>query len=172
VGDRTSFQVTIYECPPDKVAEVLAVIEEYDLGVDWNVGAEWNVGGPTPGDKTELVLGQQYNRHEMLCGSAGEIAGELNEIGATYECWEDPKYEWLGEYHAHTPQLGHFSGECDSNGSIQVIASTLIRLVEEAQSLDELRQQITALTGGAWEEALVPLRAREHVTLRLRPEEA
>lgn len=165
MGDRTSFQITIYECAPDKVADVLGILDDYGLGTDW-------VTDHASSPHTELVLGQQYNTHEVTCGSAGEIAGSLNTVGATYECWEDPAYEWLGEYHAYIPGLGHFSGECDANGTVQVISSTLIRLANEARSLEELRLQIAAVTGVAWEEALVPLRALEPRTVRIITEEA
>lgn len=123
MSDHTSFTLIVHACPQDRQAEALDVIHAYDLALEWDMR-------PDEGD--ELQVGTAYTDGEFRVGDAGELAGKLAELGATFECWEDPKYEWLGDYYAHVPGLGTFSNECDADGQVVVSAAGLRELIAQA----------------------------------------
>lgn len=127
MGDRTGLTVTIYDCPKDQVGAVLLALEEYHLELD------------------ELTLGEVYQEYEVYCGSSDELAAVLMNTapGASWEVYEDPKYEWLGSINRYTPALGRWSAACDSEGNAVFNAEQILKL-EEA-------------LGGSWEDALVDL---------------
>jgi uncharacterized protein DUF3145 len=123
MADYTQFTLTVFACPEDKRAGVLAAIHERDLQLEWDTRRD-------EGDK--LLLGIAYTDTEFRVGDDAGLAQELVDLGATFECWEDPKYEWLGSYHAHVPGLGLFSGECDADGNVVVSAQDLRELINQA----------------------------------------
>lgn len=141
MGDRTSFQVVIYDCPPEQASAVLDIINNYGLGVDWG-------NGETQTDV--LFLGQLYTEHEMSCGTSDEMANLLQDEapGASWELWEDPKYEWLGGLYRYTPSLGKFFADCDAAGSPQFTEEQVWRW--RAADEDELAIHI----GRPWADAL------------------
>jgi hypothetical protein len=154
MGDYTSFQLTVYACPPEAVGDVIGLINEYGLGEEWG-GSPFPANGPTT-----LSLGMQYNDSEARCGITDEIGPALEALDVTFECWEDPKYEWLGAYHAHVPGVGTLTGDCDANGTIVVSSEKLIQLVNEATDLDTLKATVNRQLGSAVKEALEPLRSQ------------
>lgn len=123
MGDRTYQQLQILECPADQVANVLAVINEYHYGPAYD----------GHGTETELLLGDTYVIEENNLGTALEVAGKLKDLpGVSFEVWEDPKYEWDGDYYAHVE--GFFglyncsiSGEGDLHVSSHLIESIIDR---------------------------------------------
>jgi hypothetical protein len=80
----------VISCPPEHVAAVLEVLNDYGL---------------VPGSKLtevgavndELVLGEHYSAMEVSCGWVDEALPQLRDLdGVAYRISEDPKYEWLG----------------------------------------------------------------------------
>jgi len=102
MSDRTSLQVFVYACPESEREAMLAVIDQH--------------GGWDEGDSAE----GRWTDYEACCGSADTIARALSHDapGASFLLWEDPAYQWLGSLEAYTPELGSFSGECTSEGTV------------------------------------------------------
>jgi hypothetical protein len=109
MGDRTWFQAVIFDCPPNQAQAVLDVFDEY---------------GIHPGDDVtvpdgHLALGATYVNEDILCGSAQETAARLQVDApqSSWELWEDPKLEWLGDIWRYTPMLGAWTAQCSSQGT-------------------------------------------------------
>lgn len=141
MGDRTSFQITIYDCPAEQAGAVLDALDNHNIGVDWG----------SPLNTQVLFLGESYNEHEASCGTSDEMARELmaEAPGASWELWEDPKYEWLGAVWRYTPELGSFTADCDANGT-PYFSSTAVWEMLGNEGPDRVRR----LLGLPWEEAL------------------
>lgn len=106
MGDRTALQLRIADCPVDQAGAILEIIDAHDLSVDID-------------DRpTVLRIGEIYRIDEILCNTSEEIANELQVVApdASWECWEDPKCEWLGDLYRFTPELGLFTVECGGEG--------------------------------------------------------
>lgn len=133
MADRTYFQLTVHHCPEDQVGAVLDIIAEHGLH------PEYEDGGPR---EDQLALGLTYMDDETRCGSADTIAHQLVEQApqASFELWEDPKYEWLGDLRRYTPQLGVFAADCDSEGNA-------VFTVEKVKNLAALPDTVNAATG-------------------------
>jgi hypothetical protein len=61
----------------------------------------------------------------VCCGTAADVDTDAMikaAPGATWEFWEDPKYEWLGDWHGYTPSAGELGGDCDSDGNVVIDA--------------------------------------------------
>ncbi|WP_137811168.1 hypothetical protein [Gordonia sp. GAMMA] len=129
MADRTCFQLRIANCPAGEVSEILDIIDEYDLG------------GEDAADGV-LVIGTTYLGQEIRCGSAEDIATSLQERspGASWECWEDPKYEWMGRLFRFTPELGLFGTDCDADGVARFTPQDVHSLVNLPNTLDEPTQ--------------------------------
>jgi hypothetical protein len=148
MGDRTSIEVIVYSCPPEKVNDVLEVFEEIGL-----------LGGQPPGfalhpnRHTSLEFGRGYVRSEISVGSSEEIAAALPGAAA-WKVWEDPAYEHLGEVHLNHPDLGVFRADCDALGRPVFSSEKIDRLVART---DGDRVQLGHLTGRTWAMALEQL---------------
>ncbi|WP_347956138.1 DUF3145 family protein [Gordonia aichiensis] len=145
MGDRTPLQLQIVACPTAQAAAVLEIIDAYNLVLD----------ADGDGDHGVLRLGEKYVDAEARCGSAEEVASRLHEAApdASWECWEDPKYEWLGNLYQFTPELGLFTAECDGEGQPRFTASEVRQFtnmaaagqdVDLARALGELHAQFLA----------------------------
>lgn len=147
MGDRTNMQITVYDCPPDQVDAVLDLIADYGL---WE--GDFGMGVP---ELTELVLGVQYGGVEVYCGSSDEIALGLVEQapGASWEVWEDPKYEWLGSLNRYTPALGLWGAECDAEGQPQFTPDVILAKIKELGPETPIGQ-LEAWLGEPWQQAL------------------
>jgi hypothetical protein len=145
MGDRTSMQVYVYDCPEDQRAGVLAILTE-----DYQLDGEWGAAGR----EVFLRLDIPYTADEISVGSADQIAAELIEAapGCSFALWEDPKYQWLGSVNVYTPALGLFSAECDANGQPVYTAREITDMITKAGDVDQagLIAAIQRTTGGAW----------------------
>ncbi len=83
-----------------------------------------------------------------------QIGNILSEHGFIWTGQIDPKYEYLGDYFAFVPELGLFTAECDADGNVVISSHTLRQLIDEAESLDELRETVDKRTGKAWDDAI------------------
>ncbi|KJR10243.1 hypothetical protein UG54_01295 [Gordonia sihwensis] len=133
-------QLRIANCPDDQARAILEIIDAHDLSVD--IDDRPNV----------LRIGEIYRIDEIPCKTSEEIANELQEVApdASWECWEDPKYEWLGDLYRFTPELGLFTVECGGEGEPLFTAfevrhfmakATAVGGVDLARSLGELHEQ-------------------------------
>ena len=64
--------------------------------------------------------------------------------------WEDPVYEWLGELHARTPELGHFTGECTEAGDVVLTLGEILEILDGAASLRAARAGLHRRMAGPW----------------------
>lgn len=108
MSDRTYFQLIVYACPPEQQEAVLDVIDEYGLTPE-------SAEAPEP---RALLLDERYVYDETALGTSSEVASNLmrRAPSTAFECWEDPKYEYGGQIHRYTPELGLFEGDCNSEG--------------------------------------------------------
>jgi len=138
MGDTTSAQITVYACPPEQVAAVLNVFNEYGFEPG---GFAWSPHY----DTKMLTLGERAGISEVSCGCSDEISSALmnSAPGVAFEVWEDPKYEWLGSLNVHIPGRGHFGAECDSNG-IPQFTPDAIRAIIRKESLEEREKALGA----------------------------
>lgn len=133
MSDRTPLQLRIVHCPPNRVRPILDVIEEYDLHPDPADQAGL--------DENHLGFNVLYLGLEVRCGSAAETAKTLQSIApdASWEVWEDPKFEWLGDLYRFTPKLGVWTSECDNSGDAVFKAGEITALLEDRSlSRDDL----------------------------------
>lgn len=151
MGDRTWFQATIYDCPPNQAQAVLDLLDEY---------------GVYPGDDASvpdghLALGTTYVNEEILCGSAQEIAARLQMDApeAAWELWEDPKLEWLGDLRRYTPMLGAWTAQCSSQGT-PVFSDDHIRSLHTRVTHPPTLHELDKLLGFEHSRALVGLLAQ------------
>ena len=120
MGDRTYFQVHVYDCPEDQREAARLVIADYVTAA-----AEDHV----------LDLTEGYTEEEISCGSADELAPRLEEAApqCSFVLWEDPKYEWLGSIRAYTPALGSFAADCDASGQPVFTLSEVLAMLQSDQ---------------------------------------
>lgn len=143
MGDYTALQIAIYDCPEHEVATVMGILENYGLDEGWDVRSSSSL--------SELRLGEEYVVNDAPCGSSDDLAAALTAApGTSYEVWEDPKYEWLGSLNRYTPTLDHWGAECDANGQPQFEVDQILRWVDEAEGLADLKVKL----GVPWREAL------------------
>jgi hypothetical protein len=120
MGDRTYFQVHIYDCPEDQREAARRVIADYVTAAD---------------EDDVLHLTEGYTEDEVSCGSADELAPRLEQAapGCSFVLWEDPKYEWLGSIRAYTPALGSFAADCDASGQPVFTLSEVLAVLKSDQ---------------------------------------
>lgn len=150
MADRTAFQFRLHACPPEEVADFFALID--DLGLSTDPGP-WST---TP--STAITLGETYSNYETRCGSVDEWANEVAQAApnACWEMWEDPKYEWLGDYACFTPGLGLYRAQCDADGVPQFSAEQIRTALADTDP-DALER----LLGGPWDDEIAT-HARPH----------
>jgi hypothetical protein len=120
MGDRSYFQVHVYDCPEDQREAARLVIADYVTAA-----AEDHV----------LDLTEAYTEEEVSCGSADELAPRLEEAapGCSFVLWEDPTYVWLGSIRARTPALGSFAADCDAHGHPVFTLSEVMAVLKSDQ---------------------------------------
>ena len=159
MGDRTSMTAIIYDCPPEKAGDVLDALEEYYHQAD---------DAPAGSDKDTLVLGGSYVTYETYVGNSGELASALADIeGVAFEVWEDPKYEWLGTLHLHTPALGTWTADCDASGGAYVPVSDVWEWIDADHGIDTFAEKL----GKNHRDALEALSPEQTVLHRLSEED-
>jgi len=169
MSDRTYFQLVVYDAPPAELAAFRAAMTTEppfdpdnpyarsvgDLGTN-----EINEEAPEVGELTTDAEPLSWGWSECALDAATEYGPLIAAVmpGATFECWADPAYEYPGELYAHAPELGAFVGPCDANGNLTLTAAEILNAVANARSLSGLRDQLRALAGGPWQDAIRTLR--------------
>src|SRR3954466_11953473 len=110
MSDRTNGAITFYSVPIEQVGVVLKLVEEF-IGSN-----DWSDHDAPPG---VLQLGGTFGAHQVNCGNSDAITSALiaQAPGAAFHVFEDPFAEWLGSLNCYTPELGHFTATCDSDGT-------------------------------------------------------
>jgi hypothetical protein len=145
VGNRTYFQLTVFACPPAAQAAVLAVLDDHGITVEF-AGDE-----PPPGT---VALQVTYHEEEAALDLAEVVGPKLAKLDVAFHCWTDPAYQDLGQFYAHTPELGPFEGLCSAYGDVLLNADEIAALVALAPDLPTLERTLDAATGGPWSRAL------------------
>lgn len=109
MADRTPMHIIISTCPHPHRPALIALLN------DWAIETEY--GTPLPTD--QLELGHTYSAEQAVTGSTVDLTTELIDLApnASWALWEDPCYEYVGQLHYYTPELGLWSGICDANGT-------------------------------------------------------
>lgn len=131
MADRTPVQAFIYSCPPERVRQVRRVLAWHGLD------SEYEAAHPRSRDpENTVVLGAAYWSAEEVLGTAADVAAELiaGAPEVAFLVWEDPKYEYLGEVHAHTPGSDVFQASCDAEGRPVWNNDAVMRMVAEMQA--------------------------------------
>jgi hypothetical protein len=147
MGDTTNFQLTIYDCPDDQRESLVQVIQDLRQDGDFS-------GAPSEGFD-ELELMNAYTDGLASLTAHDDYATDIIEAapGATFVCWTDPKYEWLGGLVMYTPNLGRFDADCDANGVPAIGPYAILQAVvdqPENATRDEILDALGKLTGWAW----------------------
>lgn len=144
------FSVTVLDLPVDEATPLAAVFDQYPLFcADDNKDLTAARAG--------IYLGATYTSD---WGGVGAVAGEhlpalLREVapGSTWLAWDEPYEDYLGTAALYAPDLGTWTGECDSAGEVYIPASTLTRaLVSRPSAFAEV-------TGLDWRERIAGLRS-------------
>lgn len=93
----------------------------------------------------EALIGEPPTVTCERCDGSGEVKTEPQDFA--FVVHDDPKYEWLGTIHMHVPGLDDFTGECDAEGRVVINGEEIVRLIDKATDLDELRAEIAQRTG-------------------------
>lgn len=114
MGDRSSFQATVYDVPSRNIQALLDEVESYGLNVDWSEAP------PKNGERFIDIIGKDgeitFTCEEINLGMEEEFGKFLIGLEAVFDCWQDPKYEWLGRGVMNHPEIGSFEYECGSDG--------------------------------------------------------
>ncbi|WP_026820054.1 DUF3145 family protein [Arthrobacter castelli] len=134
MADHAPVQLTVFDCPPTQAAAVLDLIDQRDLDPEYGTGHQRH---------DQLSLHLAYRDTEGPCGSADEIATQLQLTApdASWQVWEDPKYEWLGSLCRFTPGLGLWTAPCDADGCPVFTDQQVLTLYDETNNRNELEQR-------------------------------
>lgn len=166
MGDYYQQSLTIVEGPapqepPVNVAEAIGNIDPYEKLANLLDDLGWKISwGFDPQEWTAAVVKEIIDAEEQFTVDEGrydelaQIGDLLIEFGFSWYGTVHPKYEYLGTHYIYTPELGLFQGECDDDGTVVISGDTILKWVNEASSLDELRTRIAQANGEAWNDAL------------------
>lgn len=146
MSDYGPFQITIYDCPEEQRVAVLEVLEAETLGLDFGLAGI--------NDDDLLAIGEEYGSSDSHLDAYETISKALIEKapGATFLCWNDPKYEYDGMGVAYAPDLGQFTFTCGPAG-------TPLFSAQQIQSMDASRGKKRDMQLGApWLARIVDLR--------------
>jgi hypothetical protein len=174
MSDRTSYTLKIYECPREAAAEVVEVIVDGDYPFD---NIDWCEAIPTD----RVLLGDPYTAQENSVGATADIASALTELGVTFELFEDPKYDWDGDYTAHVPGLGTANLGCDGSGNVHVDVAAIDAAIEKVEAeitghrgalaYERLVAELNQLTDRPIRKAIAEMREREATFVIIDPAE-
>jgi hypothetical protein len=144
MGDYTSMSGLLYAVPKYKTRGVARLFNEYDIDEDYQNN------GPIAWDGTKvrsiIVRGLRFTSYDFRCGHSEYLADELQALGCTFELYEEPKYEWLGELHMFHPELGRLDTLCDADGEPLIPISMFREIQNEGGNIGiryvKIRQRI------------------------------
>jgi len=137
MSDRSYFQLHIYGF--ERVEDLPWAVEELitsELGLD----LEWVRRKDIRFVAEEMGLGAYEEIGEQLIGVDPRLM---------FQCWNDPKYEYMGGLFRYTPHLGRFQHDSDSRGSPMFSAEEVMAIVSSGSDLE-------SLLGLPWVQAFKP----------------
>ena len=122
MGDYSYLTLIVYALPlgtPE--VDILVAINE-----DWGLTCE------ETDDPNSAVIGR-WTAEEASLDAYESIGKRLRKIepNLTFEIWNDPKYEYLGGLFMNAPELGSWTGQCDSDGSPVFTAHEVEKILRE-----------------------------------------
>lgn len=123
MGDYAYFQLYVYEVPADKEEAFNALLAEH------GVQREFEEENPGP-------LGE-WIEEEARLDIVENISTALSEMGVSFQCWQDPKYEYDGTYAAFFPGLGLYQGSCNAYGEPYLRTTEIAHLIDSHVSTEE-----------------------------------
>lgn len=140
------FAVTVVDLPAGEATPLSVVFDELKLAC---------VDDDPPAARAGIYLGATYTSTQ---GGYGAVADEhlpavLRAVapGATWLAWDDPHEGCLGAAALYAPDLGVWTGECDSSGEIYVPAAAL----PGPEVLQADPAALAAVTGLTWQNRIV-----------------
>jgi hypothetical protein len=84
-----------------------------------------------------------------------DLGAELIERapGATFACWSDPAYLYLGSAVMYAPDLGKFTSDCDAHGTPLLAQADLRKTILAAPataSREEIADAVDRAAGAPW----------------------
>lgn len=159
MGDRSAATLRLHVVPDITAADVRALLEQHALREEYGL-YDVNAALPDP------IVAGTYMDDEASLTIVDELGGALAETGATFELYQDAKYEWPGSCWLHVPDDGTFGpwqGECDNDGSVTLTGTQVDRIVDtwESEGADYrvLVDRLNTATGRRWREHFASLRA-------------
>lgn len=143
MGDYTMMTVRVYDCPDES---------------ERNAVLDLLLGRCYPNDGDDENLFQQWYEDEASLTDSVDVGKEIAALapGASFECWTDPKYEYLGSLFACTPQDGVFEQECDSDGNPVFTRKEVLDIVA-----DPTGPKVAAALGLRWESRFEEFRQKQ-----------
>jgi hypothetical protein len=137
MGDRSSTQITVYNCPT-KRRQVAELLEEY-------VGLEYADTVYDP----PLAVGVQYVDHESSLGSMYELAGKLIDLAprCSFFGWQDPFEQYLGYRVAYCPRWGRFDADCTGYGDVVLGHQAITAITDDPGNAYLARDTLLRLHG-------------------------
>lgn len=157
MGDRTDFQLVVYDCPADQHAAVVEILNQFELDLDYQLGSGQR-------SHTELGLGRTYTDYSY--GDLSEqVAARLTEAapGVTFACWTSPAHEYLGSAVMHAPDLGTFTSDCDAAGTPLLGQAELRQAILTAPATatrEEIADAVDRAAGAPWLNRIEQLQQR------------
>ena len=124
MSDRSAFTFILWDCPDEEQQrQVTRIASREFLSQDFT-------GEVADGE--QMVFGQAYGIDEARLDAYETIGNELAEKapGATFECWNDPKYEYSGMLFMHTPEHGRYTHPCFEDGTLAFSTDEVDRALE------------------------------------------
>jgi hypothetical protein len=157
MGERTDFQLIVYDCPADQCAAVIEILNDFDLDFEHELGSAER-------SHSELFLGRTYTDHSYGALS-DDVGAQFVERapGAIFTCWTSPAYEYLGNAVMYAPDLGKFTADCDANGTPLLSQDELRRAILAAPApatREEIADAVDCAAGAPWLDRIDQLRQR------------
>lgn len=109
MSDRSYFQAIFHEVAPDEMEALRDVIDDAGLTLSY---AE-----DEPADG-QVMLFEAYTSDEEVLDFFETFAKDVIDAApnTSFQCWIDPKYEWMGGISMYTHALGLWTGDCTATG--------------------------------------------------------
>lgn len=158
MSDRSAATLHLHVVPDNAVIalEIRALLDQHDLRGEDNL---FDVDARLP----DPIIPGTYMDDEASLTIVDELGGALAETGATFELYQDAKYEWPGSCWLHVPDIGSWQGECDNDGSVTLTGLQVDRIIDtwldEPNDYAVLLDRLNTATGRKHREHFASLRA-------------
>jgi hypothetical protein len=145
VSDRAPASFRVFRVR-GKERDVAGLLVQHGFGKAWS---NYTV------EVEDVVEGGHFFHAEANLTILGELGDALAAVGICYSGCQDACYEYPGEVHRFTPELGLFKSVASSDGEVLVSGADLDEAVVSAgDDLATLKAAIESATGKSWSDAL------------------